>query len=177
MIAYPSGQEPDFWDPMPSEHGHRFALGNLSRASIATPPLIVIGMNPSRAREDRSDRTVNRIIAASEHHGYAGWLMLNLYPERSPKPSALGPFDQSLADANKQAIGNLLTQFAASEVLGAWGNLPHPTLRRAWQDVLSMLAVRGVRVFTFDPLTKSGYPRHPNPQGGYLEMVGPKSYL
>ena len=177
MIAYPSGQEPDHWSPNPGQLSHRFALGNIARATSANPPLIAICMNPSHAQEDQSDTTINRLIKASEDHGYAGWVMLNLYPERSPKPSELTKFDPDLSAANIAAIAQVLARYEATEVLGAWGNLTHTTLRRAKLDVLSTLAKLGIRVFTFDPLTTDGNPRHPNPRGPALPMLGPKVYL
>lgn len=34
-----------------------------------------------------------------------------------------------------------------------------------------------VRVFTWDPLTNAGNPRHPRPPGRPLPMLGPKRYL
>lgn len=177
MIAYPINQEPDLWDPNPSQPAYRFALGNVGRATSKTPPLISMCMNPSHAREDQSDKTINRLILASEVMGYAGWIMLNLYPERSPNPRALSPFDPSLSAENLAAIARVLARFRTTEVLGAWGNLPHATLRRARLDVLPMLARLGVGVFTLDPLTRVGNPRHPSPQGSVLPMVGPKVYL
>ena len=75
------------------------------------------------------------------------------------------------------AIARVLARYEATEVLGAWGNLTNATLRRARLDLMTMLAGLGVRVFTLDPLTKEGNPRHPSPQGGYLPMLGPKVYL
>lgn len=177
MIPYPAGQVPDLWDPDPGQKAYRFALGNAGRATSANPPLIAVCMNPSHAREDQSDRTINRLIRASEEQGYAGWIMLNLYPERSPKPSALAPFDLALSGANRDAIARVLARYEATEVLGAWGNLTNSTLRYAKLDLLPMLAVLGVRVFTLDPPTTEGNPRHPSPQGSYLPMLGPKRYL
>lgn len=177
MIDYPSGHEPDLWDPNPSQSGYRFAIGNTARATSASPPLIAICMNPSHAREDQSDKTTNRLIQASDDHGYTGWIVLNLYPERSPKPSALSAFDAALSAMNKAAITRVLNRYKTTEALGAWGNLANATLRQAKHDVLPMLAGLGVRVFSFDTLTKEGNPRHPSPQGGYLPMLGPKVYL
>jgi hypothetical protein len=177
VIAYPVGQEPDFWDPVPPESSYRFALGNLVRATLQAPPLIAICMNPSHAREDQSDKTINRLIRASEEYGYAGWIVLNLYPERSPKPSALGPFDPALAAANKDAIARVLARYETTEVLGAWGDPPNDTLRQAKINLSPLLSALGVRVFTLDPLTSKKNPRHPSPKGDYLPMLGPKMYL
>lgn len=177
MTLYPAGQEPDYWDPDPSVPGYRFALGRVSGSSPDAPPLIAVCMNPSHAREDRSDKTVNRLIEASEDHKYSGWIMLNLYPERSPKPSELGQFDATLSAENKEAIAKVLSLFNAMEVLGAWGDLQTETLRAAKRDLLPHLALLGVQVFTLDSLTTKGNPRHPSPRGSYLPMLGPKVYV
>jgi hypothetical protein len=177
VIAYPAGQEPDFWDPIPSDHRHRFALGRIDGSSRGAPPLVAVGMNPSHARESESDRTVNRLIEVAGRHGYTGWLMLNLYPERSPRPSALSEYDAALSIANCNAIERVLLRCGTTEVLGAWGNMPHRTLKRARVDVQALLSRMGVRLFTFDPLTLLGNPRHPHPPGRPLPMLGPKKYL
>jgi len=177
MIAYIPGHEPDFWEPDPGVQSHRFALGRTSMSSAGAPPLIAIGMNPSHARETQADKTVNRIIEASVHHGYAGWIMLNLYPERSPKPSRLSPFDASLSAMNCAAIEDVLLRRGTTEVLGASGNMPHRTLKRAKLDVQALLDRMGVRVFTWDALTNKKNPRHPSPPGKRLQMLGPKQYL
>jgi len=177
VITYPTGQEPDFWEPDPAESSHRFALGNVSRTSTGAPPLIAIGMNPSHATEHEADRTVNRVIEASAYHGYAGWLMLNLYPERSPKPSRLSDYDVRLSALNCAAIERALLRHGVTEVLGAWGNMPHQTLRRANLDVQALLDLMDVKVFTWDPLTKRGNPPHPSPPGRPLPMLGPKVYM
>lgn len=177
MIKYPMGQEPDLWEPNPGVRPHRFALGNVANLATGTQPLFVIGMNPSHAKESEADKTVNRVIEASEHHGYTGWVMLNLYPERSPKPSELSRFNPALSALNCAAIEQVLLLHGATEVLGAWGNMPHATLRRAKVDVQALLDRMGVRVFTWDPLTNEDNPRHPSPPGRPLPMLGPKVYL
>lgn len=37
MINYLAGHEPIHWDPDPEVSSHRFALGETSRASVASP--------------------------------------------------------------------------------------------------------------------------------------------
>lgn len=134
-------------------------------------------MNPSHAAEKHADRTVNRIVEASVRHGYPGWVMLNLYPERSPKPSQLPAHDSALSALNCAAIERVLVRHSIIEVLGAWGNVPHRTLKRAKLDVHTLLDRMGVRVFTWDPLTKEGNPRHPSPPGRPLPMHGPRRFV
>ena len=103
--------------------------------------------------------------------------MLNLYPERSPKPKCLLPYNPALSAANCTAIEQVLGDLNITEVLAGWGNMPHQTLRRAQPDILTMLDRVGVRAFTLDPLTVKGNPRHPSPPGRPLAMLGPKRYL
>lgn len=177
MIAYPCGQEPDFWEPNPADARHRFALGRIAERTPESPPLVVIGMNPSHAHETESDRTVNHVINVSTRE-HSGWLMLNLYPERSPKPKALRPFDAGLSAANCAAIEHVLGLVGATEVLGAWGNVGgSKTLKRALPEVRALLNRMGVRVYTLDPLLKTGNPSHPHPPGQPKPMLGPKVYL
>ena len=56
LLLYPKGYEPDYL--IPSEYSkYRFAIGKLG-----ADPLVAICMNPSAARDESSDRTINRII-------------------------------------------------------------------------------------------------------------------
>lgn len=177
MIPYPAGQEPDFCDPDPGNDDYRFALGRIDDCSPGSPPFVVIGMNPSDARKGRSDKTVNHVIDVSKRK-HSGWLMLNLYPERSPKPKALKPYDAGLSAANCEAIEQVLQHLGVAEVLGAWGNMGgSATIRQALPDVLALMGLMNLRIYTLDPLLKTGNPAHPHPPGRPLSMRGPKTYL
>lgn len=177
MIAYPAGQEPDFWEPNPADSSHRFALGRINECSADSPPFVVIGMNPSHARDTESDRTVNHVIDVSMRK-HSGWLMLNLYPERSPDPKLLGAYDARLSASNCEVIEHTLRLVGATEVLGAWGNMGgSKTLKAALPDVKALLNRKGVRIYTLDKLLITGNPPHPYPRTGALPMLGPKIYL
>lgn len=65
MIPYLAGEEPDFCDPDPGNDDYRFALGRIDDCTPESPPFVVIGMNPSHAREKWSDKTVNHVIEVS----------------------------------------------------------------------------------------------------------------
>lgn len=175
--AYPPGEEPDYWDPNPEVIGHRYALGRLGGSPPTRNPLIVVAMNPSHADHTQSDRTVNKIIGASAKLGHDGWLMLNLYPERKTRPSDLSDFDPGLWAENWAVVDALLERFAATEVLGAWGNPQHATIREALKRTLGALRARGTRVYYFGDLTSSGWPRHPTPRNTPWSSSGQKRYL
>lgn len=177
MISYPPGCEPDLWDPDPEDKTRRFALGHVAEASVRNPPLISICMNPSFADQTQSDKTVNRLVRASKDNNHHGWMMLNIYPERATNASNLSPYDPKLSETNCAVIKHQLRKYGASEVLGAWGDLKHLTLKQAKEDVLVTLDQLGVRLFTFDELTTKGNPRHPTPRGTELQIRGPRRYL
>ncbi len=65
-VKYHLGYEPDFTVPV-SYKDYRFVLGKHGKK-----PLICIGMNPSAAREEYSDRTVNKVIKNAINNGYDG---------------------------------------------------------------------------------------------------------
>ena len=81
-------------------------------------------MNPSAANEEYSDRTINRIIGASQKLGYDGWIVSNVYPERATYASELDEFNLELATENVRVIINfclnmVLMRFGA--LGGIWG--------------------------------------------------------
>lgn len=177
VIDYPTGQEPDLWEPSPEVEAHRFVLGRVAQATVAAPPLIAICMNPSTAFSTTSDKTVNRLIRASVDNGQPGWVMLNLYPERATNAADLSTYDSGLSAANCAVIERMLGQFGVTDVLVAWGGLKYETLRLAKTDVLDTLGRLGVTPYTFDGLTVGHEPRHPMPRRKPLVMGGTKRYL
>ena len=178
-ILYLRGQEPQYWRRSPPSADHRFVLGTPAdpRHMVGRNPLVVIGMNPSHASDTEADTTVNRVIQASLDLNHSSWSMLNLYPERSSKPADLGVFDPALSTQNCDEIQAFLRLGQVNEVLGAWGDLKHRTLRLAKLDVLAMLKSIGVRVYYYGTLTEKGNPRHPNPRGTDWDLGGSKTYL
>lgn len=178
-LAYPQGQSPQYWRPTSPSPDHRFVLGSSSDPDklAGSDPLVVIGMNPSHATDQASDSTVNRVVEASIELHHTSWWMLNLYPERSSKPANLGAFDAALSAENCDEIADFLRVAQVHAVLGAWGDLKHPTLRRAKKDILAMLRSVNVRVYYYGTLTLRGNPRHPNPWGKDWDLSGAKKYL
>ena len=126
--SYPVGEAPNLCIPQLYNEYHRFLLGKLGKR-----PLVAICMNPSAANEEYSDRTINRIIGASQKLGCDGWIVANVYPERATNAS----------------------------VWGAWGNLGHPSLQKGKDLLLSSFKQNNIRVYSFAPLTKWGQPVHP----------------
>lgn len=155
-LKYPKGKEPDYI--LPIDYGrYRYALGK-----IGMNPLVVICMNPSAAKEDFSDMTINRIIKASEILNHDGWIVFNLYPERATDARNLEEYSVNVGRDNIEIIRKFLIKHSIDEVWGAWGNTNGiGTLKVAREGILNMLGEINVRVYYFGTLSKEGNPRHP----------------
>src|SRR5574344_725884 len=62
----------------------RFVLGFEN-----TNPLIVIGVNPSTADDQKPDATIRRVLGYVKRNNFNGFLMINIYPFRSTNPNNL----------------------------------------------------------------------------------------
>lgn len=155
IFSYPKGEEPTLI--IPEEYRpYRFVLGQPRKKT-----LIAICMNPSAARKDYCDRTINRVIIASQKLGYDGWLAVNTYPERATDALNLDKFDPELNSTNVAEIKKILKKYNVNEVWGAWGDLKHNSLIKGRDAILEMLAQEKIKIFHFGNLTKSGNPHHP----------------
>ena len=48
--------------------------------------LYVIGSNPSTADDTKKDPTMTKVLKFAESNGFDGYVMLNLYPQKSTSP-------------------------------------------------------------------------------------------
>lgn len=168
IVRYPEGQQPNFVIPT-TYAPYRFLLGRQG-----SNPLVAIGMNPSAARDATSDRTVNRVIAASEKQGYDGWTVINTYPERATDAANMDALDENLLAENLATVRTYLVANDIKEVWGAWGDLKFDALIKGRDALLALLKELDVQVFYFKTLTKAGNPRHPL----YLKIdIAEKFYL
>ena len=133
------------------------------------PPLLFVGLNPSRADADRDDPTLRRLQDFARSWGYGRLEVLNLFARISPSPSVLRRSSEPVGAENDLWLQERV--LALASVSGAlwlgWGN------GGAWcgrdQQVLSQLAcwarVPGAAAFTVPwlslGLTAAGQPRHP----------------
>ncbi|SOB47606.1 DUF1643 domain-containing protein [Lactococcus carnosus] len=155
VVHYPAGESPDWVEPTHYQ-AYRFGIGKITRR-----PLVAICMNPSAARDQSSDRTVNRVISASQKLGYDGWVVFNTYPERATDAVNMDTFDQTLSHENIQVISAFLREHEITEVWGAWGDLKYEALRQGRDAILAVLKAQGIKIFHFAEPTKAGNPRHP----------------
>jgi len=156
LLLYPKGYEPDYL--IPSEYSkYRFAIGKLG-----ADPLVAICMNPSAARDESSDRTINRIIHVSQQLAMDGWVVFNTYPERATDAKSIGRYDDKISKQNIDVIRDFLIKNDILKVWGAWGDDRNCVpLISGKRQLLEMLNGIGVEVYYYGTLTNSGNPRHP----------------
>ena len=166
-VPYPKGLEPDTVTP-PTYESYRYLIGKRGER-----PLFAICMNPSAARDNTSDRTVNRVIQASISLGYQGWFVANIYPERATDATMLDELNMQHIEENVRIVQTFLRENNIKEVWGAWGETKQEHLKKGKEAMVSMLKKENIRIFAFQ-INASGNPKHPL----YLKIkVENKMYL
>lgn len=161
MKRYSPDQIPNLCVTDPDDPLIRYALG---RTYDDGQPLVVIGKNPSHAREDLSDETIQRLIEISQdptkaHGPHRGWIMLNLWPVQGNPGSLL--YDENISKRNREIILRIFAERRLNTALAAWGSLAgYPALRQAKEDMRETLRLADASAYTLDPLTRDGEPRH-----------------
>ncbi len=136
--------------------GARFALGRPGRRT-----LWFVGLNPSTADAEAPDPTLRKVLGFAERAGFDGWMVLNLYPQRTPYPDALhrrphGPWRA----ANRAAWAAWFARMGEGDrAWAAWGaGIEARPWLAAERDAL--LALHG-DWHAAGPPTRHGHPRHP----------------
>ena len=136
-------------------------------------PLIVVGLNPSTANEAKADATMTRVMGLAERNGFDGFVMLNLYPQRTTNPAGLDrEMNDSLHQENLRQIKEALKDINEPTVLLAFGNNIglRPYLRTCLRDIVATIADRQPRYVQIGTPTNWGNPRHPS-RAGYCELT------
>jgi len=138
-------------------------------------PLLVIGLNPSTATQEKLDPTVTRVEKVAQQCGFDGFVMLNLYPVRSTNPNNLTPKAEPVAyERNLEAIEKVVAQYPTPTIWAAWGTsvAKRSYLLRARDELHKRLALYAPQWRRFGDLTASGHPRHPS-RLNYAWMLEP----
>lgn len=142
-----------------NDNSCRFALG-----TEGINPLIVIGINPSTANDKDSDRTINRVIGFAEGNGFDSFVMLNLYPQRTPFPDDLHvKRDISITTINLKIISEILEKYDAPKILAAWSEkiAVRDYLIDCLKEIFEATKKHNVNWIKLGEFTKTGHPRHP----------------
>ncbi|WP_103665999.1 DUF1643 domain-containing protein [Gracilimonas amylolytica] len=134
-------------------------------------PLICFGVNPSTAKPHDLDPTVASVARFARDHGYEGWLMFNLYPQRATNPDKMHQhFQKKIHQKNMDVIEDL-TKGVAADIWCAWGTLieKRPYLSRCLRDIYEVLKDNDCTFFKRGRISKAGHPHHPL----YLKKTAP----
>jgi hypothetical protein len=138
----------------------RFTLGR-----SGAKPLLVVGLNPSTATQERADTTVAKVEQVAARSGYDGFVMLNLYPVRATAYRTLpcNP-DSEAFETNLQKMVEVVSSQAAPAVWAAWGaSVTHfDYFLRARDELIRRLSPHNVSWLRLGELTNGGHPRHPS---------------
>ena len=138
-----------------------------------TNPLIVIGVNPSTADEKKSDPTIVRVMGYMQRNSFDGFLMINVYPERSTNPGNLSKeLNQQLHRRNLLYIEGILAKHKNATILVAFGNSIsiRSYLKGCFNDKINIASKYNPTWKQIGNLTKCGNPRHPS-RGFYQELA------
>jgi hypothetical protein len=137
----------------------RYALGEKGINNIAC-----IGVNPSTAHPNELDNTIKSVKRISEHNGYDGWVMFNLYPHISTDPDGLDKDDNdSVLMYNVKLVKQQILDLNISTIWVAWGDLIDTrgylrvSLIRLYADLFDL----NLNWISIETLTRKGHPRHP----------------
>lgn len=148
-----------YYEASPSER-FRYVLG-----TKGAHPLLVFGVNPSKADASKPDATLRRVMGFAARGGYDSFYMLNLYPQRATLPKDLhtrlyGPAHQT----NMDHIERILQRHPEAHAWAAWGNLVdfRPYLsRRCLPELVDLCTRYDLKWWQLGEPTAAGHPRHP----------------
>ena len=138
---------------------YRYILGTRGR-----DPLICIGINPSTARPDRLDPTLQSVERIALHNGFDSFLMLNLCAQRATDPDDMTrSYPDALRQGNIDAFLYALGRSERPTVWCAWGTLieKRPFIADLLRDLVRAAGDRQPAWVSAGPKSKKGHPHHP----------------
>jgi len=120
------------------------------------PPLLFIGLNPSRADGERDDPTLRRLLHFARDWGYGELEVLNLFAAVSPSPAALRRLADPQGSEADSWIRRRLVACPTAPLWLGWG------AHGGWRgrDRAALRLLRGRRLLALGA-TRGGHPRHP----------------
>ncbi len=164
-----------------AEKGEMIHWGDLSKRYILgekgeseTYPLICIGANPSTAGSNSdhpTDPTITKIrnivkeINENGEEKCDGWIMLNLYSQRTPNPQKLHKeetYDKTMMEVNHKVIEMVFDEFKEAKTLLAWGNIIDLKERGYLKESFKKIATMGKtrKWCVRGKVTRKNNPRH-----------------
>lgn len=141
------------------ENSDRYVLGRSGER-----PLLALCLNPSTATDEKRDATMTRLERFAEINGFNGFVMINLYPQRSTRPSNLDKErDLERHKENLAEIARIVEELKCDTILAAWGNnIGKPKyLSDCLKDIAEIISKHSLE-WKCIALTSWGQPQHPS---------------
>lgn len=145
------------WSYIGNDNHERYVLGEKGNN-----PLICFGINPSTAKPGDDDNTIQIVRRVARQNNCDGWIMLNLYPQRSRDPNGLHEVcNKEIYDNNLETIRSILNNLPDAILWAAWGTNIE---KRAYlydtiKDIKQMYPNRKWK--QRGSQSKKGHPHHP----------------
>lgn len=149
-----------------SEDRHyRYALWRIWNEN--KPPVMIIGLNPSRAHESKDDQTIRRVMRFAYDWGYGGVYMMNLFAWVTPYPEELDLAKDPLGD-NDGWLERVAVD--CQIVVFAWGAFGDGKGRQNIRDRVEAVKALFPGAYCIRK-TKGGHPEHPSRLPGNLKPI------
>ena len=143
----------------PAYTEYRYLLGTRGHR-----PLICIGINPSTARPDHLDPTLQSVERIALNNGFDSFMMLNLCAQRATDPNDMArDYPDVLRTGNAAAFEYALGLSDAPVVWAAWGTMieKRPYLKELLRDFADISQRHHADWVSFGARSKKGHPHHP----------------
>ena len=158
-----------YFDIYEGDEKKRFLLGNEGRRK-----LFVVGLNPSKADQCKSDKTIDevqKVLKCKKLDGkeFDGFVMANLYPLRCTNPKDLPKIpDECLIAENFDKVFDFVGKEDSPIFWAAWGGGIEERCYFSYtlEKFVERAAGIGVQWLHFGPLTTKCHPRHASLRGG-----------
>lgn len=156
-----SEYDADKWLYVPNFYSeYRYILGTKGEN-----PLICIGINPSTARPDALDRTLQSVQRIAHSNGYDSFIMFNVYAQRATSPDDMEKIlNFNLHKENMNAFEYILSlSKGAPDIWAAWGAIieKREYLPSCVMEMVEIGTSYGAKWYTAGKRSVKGHPHHP----------------
>ncbi len=128
-------------------------------------PLVCIGINPSTAKPDALDRTLQSVERVAHANGFDSFIMFNVYAQRATSPDDMELIlNHELHAQNMKAFEYILSLSKHSpKVWAAWGAIieKRDYLSSCVMDMVKIGTQYGAEWYTAGKRSVKGHPHHP----------------
>lgn len=140
----------------------RYVLGE-----VGTKNLLIFGVNPSSATLEKDDPTMENVKKIIFKNGYNGYIMMNLFPKKTPNPDDLKD-NPALREKNIEVLKIVEQTFKIDAIWCAWGDaIDKPNARKflveSLTQIYNILRNKYEWLHYGKDLTQKGNPFHPRP--------------